>query len=83
MNKTFENCWKFTYRCTNHDNIVFEHKRMGDAWWSEKRDRYGNHMGSVVRTNDQMRPIFNHMQCVSECEYRSLSTNADFSVYSI
>jgi len=83
MAKTFETCWKFTYRCTNHDNIVFEHRRMGGTWFSEKRDRCGNRMGCTVRTDDQMRPIFNHMQCVAECEYRTLSTNADFSVYSI
>lgn len=81
--KTFDNCYKFRYVCTNHNNIVFEHRRMDDHWISEKRDRYGNRIKYEIRTNDQMRPIFNHMFCVAECDYYTLATNADFSVHSV
>ena len=81
--RSFENCFKFSYVCTNHNNIVFEHRRLDNVWFCEKRDRHGNTLGSMIRTNEQMRPIFNHMQCVAECDFLSLSTNADFSVHSV
>lgn len=83
MPRTFENCFKFRYVCTNHNNKVFEHRRVGDVWFSELRDRYGNVLKKATRTNDDMRHIFNHMQCVAECDYYSMSTNADFSVHSV
>jgi hypothetical protein len=82
-NRTFENCWKFSYVCTNHGDIVFEHRRMDNKWISEKRDRYGNRLGVSIRTNEQMRPIWNHVQCVANCDFYSMSDNSTFSPYSI
>jgi hypothetical protein len=79
--RTFENCFKFRYTCTNHHGIVFEHRRMDGKWISEKRDRYGNRMGTSIRTDAQMQPIFNHMQCVAECDYYSRLSTADLSCY--
>ena len=81
--RTFENCWKFSYVSTNHDNLVFEHKRQDGKWVTEKRDRYGNRLGVSIRSEIEMRPIFNHMQCVAQCEFYSMSQLSDFSVYSV
>lgn len=69
--KSFRNCCKFVYTCTNYNNIVYEHRRMDGKWLSEKRDRYGNRLGVSIRTDVEMEPIFNHMRCVSECEFYS------------
>lgn len=83
IKRTFQNCFKFRYVCTNHFGIVFEHRRIdGGKWSSEKRDRYGNRMGTSIRTDAEMQPIFNHMQFVAECDYYSMSSNSDFSCYS-
>ena len=79
--RTFENCWRFSYLSDNW-GVFFEHRRNGEKWISEKRDRYGNTLGRSVRTDSEMRHIFNHMQCVAECDFYRLSTAADFSPYS-
>jgi predicted restriction endonuclease len=81
--RTFENCWKFSYVSTNHNDLVFEHVRRDDKWVTEKRDRYGNRLGVSIRSDAEMRPIFNHMHYVAQCEFYSMSQLSDFSVYSI
>lgn len=81
--KTFRNCQKFTYVCTNWDNIVYEHHRIDNGkWFSEKRDRYGNRIETSIRTDQELEPIFNHVRSFSECNFYSLSSLSDFSPYS-
>lgn len=84
MIRSFRNCYRFQYTATNHDNMVLEHTRTdSNKWLSEKRDRYGDILGRSIRTDAEMQHIYNHMQCVAECSYYSLSSNSDFSPYSV
>jgi len=81
--KNFESCYKMRYVCTNYDYSVLEHRRCGDKWLSELRNRYGKLIKQTFRTNEDMRHIFNHMRYVAECDFYSLSTDADFSPSSV
>ena len=85
MNRTFENCFRFSTISTNHNNAVITHTRdtfNTGSWRSVIADRYGNRISCSIRSDAEMQPIFNHMQLVAECEYVSLATNADYSPYS-
>jgi hypothetical protein len=85
MSRTFENCYRFRTISTNHDNAVITHTRdtfNTGKWRSVIADRYGNHIATSIRTDAEMRLIFNHVQLVAECEYFTLATNADYSPYS-
>jgi hypothetical protein len=85
MARTFENCYRFATVSTNYDNAVITHTRdtfNTGKWRSDIADRYGNHISTSTRTDAEMRPIFNHVQLVAECQYTTLATNADYSPYS-
>lgn len=86
--KTFNNCYRFTYTATNHDNIILDHRRSSfahrsDGWISEKRDCYGNILGRSIYTDAEMEHIYNYMCRVAECSYVSMATNADYSPFSV
>lgn len=85
MARTFDSCYRFRTISTNYDNAVVTHTRdtfNTGKWRSVIADRYGNRISSSTRTDAEMRPIFNHVQLVAECEYITLATNADYSPHS-
>jgi hypothetical protein len=83
VNKTFENCHRFTYAGSW---FVMDHFRCSslepNLWRSERRDRKGNVLKSLYRTDQEMRPLFEKCKDLYECKFYSLSSNTDFSVYS-
>ena len=71
MARTFDSCYRFSTISTNYDNAVVTHTRdtfNTGKWRSVIADRYGNRISSSTRTDAEMRPIFNHVQLVAECE---------------
>ena len=85
MARTFDSCYRFRTISTNYDNAVVTHTRdtfNSDKWRSVIADRYGNRISSSIRSDAEMRLIFNHMQLVAECDYITLATNADYSPHS-
>ena len=85
MARTFDSCYRFRTISTNYDNAVITHTRdtfTTGKWRSVIADRYGNRISTSIRTDAEMRLIFNHMQLVAECDYITLATNADYSPHS-
>ena len=72
MSRTFDSCYRFRTISTNHNNAVITHTRdtfNTGKWRSVIADRYGNRISTSIRTDAEMRLIFNHMQLVAECDY--------------
>ena len=85
MARTFDSCYRFRTISTNDNKAVITHTRdtfNTGKWRSVIADRYGNHISTSIRSDAEMRLVFNHMQLVAECYYITLATNAYYSPYS-